>query len=262
LTGPLNLTLLNLGNLSLPTPAIFGHRGASAFAPENTLAAFLKAVELGADGVELDTKLSADGTPVVIHDQTVDRTTNGSGRVGQLTFEQLRRLDAGSKFSPDFKGEPIPTLEEVLKTLGDRCFINVELTNYASTGDALPLKAAALVKQYHLEERVLFSSFHPLNLVRVRRALPGAATALLTLPGFPGKAGRLVFGLWVPHTCLHPHFSTVNAAWVQAAHRSQRRLHVWTVNDPQEMRRLTRLGVDGLISDDPRLARQIMEEAV
>lgn len=249
-------------NLALPTPAIFGHRGASAFAPENTLAAFIKAVELGADGVELDTKLSADGVPVVMHDQTVNRTTNGSGRVIDLTLKQLRQLDAGSKFSPDFKGEPVPTLAEVFETVGSRCFVNVELTNYASVNDALPFKVAGLVRQYHLEERVLFSSFQPLNLVRVRRALPGAATALLTLPGFAGKVGRLVFGLWTPHTCLHPHFNTVSAGWVQAAHRAKRRLHVWTVNDPAEMRRLKMLGVDGLISDDPRLARQIMEEAL
>jgi glycerophosphoryl diester phosphodiesterase len=103
-------------------PAIFAHRGASAFAPENTMAAFELAVQEKADAIELDAKLTADGQVVVIHDQTVDRTTDGRGRVGDMSLAQLRQLDAGSHFARAFQGERIPTLDEVLAALGDKIF--------------------------------------------------------------------------------------------------------------------------------------------
>ncbi|HEY9089295.1 MAG TPA: glycerophosphodiester phosphodiesterase family protein, partial [Anaerolineaceae bacterium] len=154
-------------------PLVLAHRGASAFAPENTLAAFRRAVELGAHGVELDAKLSADGHIVVIHDQTVDRTTNGSGKVRQKTLAELRELDAGSKFRPAFAGETIPTLEEVLESVGRQCLVDVELTNYASPFDPLPERAAALVRRMGLQAQVIFTSFFPGNLARARRVLPG-----------------------------------------------------------------------------------------
>src|SRR3970040_2158507 len=109
-------------------PLILGHRGASAYAPENTLAAFRRALELGADGFELDVTLSADGVPVVIHDDTVDRTTDGSGPVANLTLAQLKQLPAGfrARFGTEFAGERIPTLEEVVARLGQRALLHVE----------------------------------------------------------------------------------------------------------------------------------------
>ena len=140
---------------------VVAHRGASAFAPENTLAAFCLAVEQGADAIELDAKLSADQQIVVIHDKSVERTTDGKGEVRRLTLGQIKSLDAGSFFSSRFAGEPIPTLAEVFEEVGKRVLINVELTNYASPTDDLVDRTAALVKQFGLEERVLFSSFHP-----------------------------------------------------------------------------------------------------
>ena len=115
---------------SLPQPVIFAHRGAAVYAPENTLAAFELALTQGADAIELDVKLSAEGCAVVIHDDTVDRTTNGAGRVKNLTLADLRSLDAGSAFSEKYSGEKIPLLEEVFEAVGGRALINVELTNY------------------------------------------------------------------------------------------------------------------------------------
>src|SRR3990172_10900022 len=111
----------------LPRPAILAHRGASAYAPENTLAALELALRQRADGLELDAKLSADGQVVVIHDQRVDRTTDGHGRVGQMDFEALRRLDAGSWYDSSFRGQKIPTLVEVLERVGGQLLVNVEL---------------------------------------------------------------------------------------------------------------------------------------
>jgi len=139
-------------------PLIIGHRGASAHAPENTIAAFQLALKFGADAVELDAKLSADGAIVVIHDQTVDRTTNGQGKISEFSLTEIKKLDAGSKFDLQFEGEAIPTLEEVFEVVGGKLLINVELTNYAMPNDDLPERVAELVKRMKME-MVLFFQF-------------------------------------------------------------------------------------------------------
>lgn len=243
----------------LTRPVIFAHRGASAHAPENTLAAFQLALEHGADGVELDAKLTADGAVVVIHDQTVQRTTGGQGVVRAMTLAQLKALDAGSFFDSAFAGEPIPTLAEVFEALGQRAIINVEITNYTSVGDALPDKIADLVLQFGLQERILFSSFHPFNLMRVKRRLPEVPVALLTQAGAPGRLLRGGLGRLFSPRYLHPYITDVDAASLARDHRWGRRVNVWTVNDPAEMARLLKLGIDGIITDDPRTARRVME---
>ena len=149
---------------SLPRPAIFAHRGASAHAPENTLAAFKTALEQGADAIELDAKLSSDGIVVAIHDESVNRTTGAPGLVSQTSLAGLRALDAGSFLSDKFCGEKIPTLEEVFEAVGQRTFINVELTNYKTPDDHLIESVCMLVRKFRMQERVLFSSFLPSNL--------------------------------------------------------------------------------------------------
>lgn len=244
----------------IPSPVIYAHRGASAHAPENTLAAFQLALEHGADGVELDAKLSADGQVVVIHDQTVDRTTGAHGIVREMTLAQLKALDAGSSFSSEFAGEPIPTLEEVFVAVGQKTLINVEITNYNSVTDALPDRITDLVIQYNLQERVLFSSFHPLNLIRIRRRLPDTPAAILTQPGSDGKLLRGWFGRLFARGFIHPYFTDVNAETMAVERRAGRRVNAWTINDPEEMLRLFNLRIDGIITDDPRLARRVLEE--
>src|SRR5512140_263558 len=123
----------------LPRPVVFAHRGASAHAPENTLASFDLAFAQGADAIELDAQLTADGEIVVFHDATLDRATDGTGRLSQKTLAELRALDAGSSFSPKHRGEKIPLLEEVFDAVGKKLFINVELKNYhAPRNDLVP----------------------------------------------------------------------------------------------------------------------------
>jgi glycerophosphoryl diester phosphodiesterase len=239
---------------------VIAHRGASAHAPENTLAAFHLALDHAADGIELDAKLTVDGHVVVIHDQTVDRTTGAHGLVRQMTLAQLKALDAGTSFAPAFSGEPIPTLAEVFEVVGGRTLINVEITNYASPTDALPDKIADLVIQYQLQESILFSSFHPLNLLRIRRRLPETPAAILTLPGKPGRILRGRVGRWFSPRFIHPYYSDLSAASIEMEHRKNRRINAWTVNEPEDMKRLFKFGIDGIITDDPRLARQVMEE--
>jgi glycerophosphoryl diester phosphodiesterase len=243
----------------LPRPAIIAHRGASAHAPENTLAAFELALRQGADGIELDAKLTRDGHVVVIHDQTTDRTTEGHGRVIDKRLNELRKLDAGSHFDISYRGEQIPTLEEVFKAVGQLTYINVELTNYASMTDSLPEKAADLVRRFKIERRVFFSSFNPIALIRARRALPEVPVGLLASPGKKGRWARSWLGRLVSYQSLHPERGDVNPSLVQKLHRRSSPVFVWTVNDPEEMRRLAHMGVDGIITDDPLLARQVLD---
>jgi glycerophosphoryl diester phosphodiesterase len=238
----------------LPRPVIFAHRGASAFAPENTLAAFRLASELGAPAIELDVKLNADGQVVVIHDQTVDRTTNGHGDVRNSSLAALRDLDAGRYFDPQYAGEKIPLLSEVLETVGHQMLVNIELTNYATTRDQLVEKVAELVKQHAMTDRVLFSSFTPFNLLRMHRLLPDTPSGLLALEGRSGIIARSFMGRWITPKIIHPFRDDVTPVFVARQKRVNRRIHVWTVNDPLEMKRLFDLGVDGIFTDNPRLA--------
>ncbi|RME88298.1 MAG: glycerophosphodiester phosphodiesterase [Anaerolineae bacterium] len=236
----------------LPTPLIIAHRGASAHAPENTLAAFELAAQQGADAIELDAKLSADGEVVVIHDASVDRTTDGHGRVKDLPLAALRELDAGD-------GQRIPTLDEVFAAVGHRLYINVELTNYTTPRDALTEKVTALVARHGLQQRVWLSSFYAANLKKAARLLPEVPRALLALPGLPGWWARSFGFAFGDYAALHPHLRDVTPQQVQRVHRLRRRIHVWTVNEPDAMRRLHRWGVDGIFTDDPRLARETLK---
>jgi glycerophosphoryl diester phosphodiesterase len=241
-------------------PIIFGHRGACAYAPENTMASFQLAADQGADAIELDAKLSADGQVVVIHDQSVERTTNGKGAVRSLNLADLKKLDAGTSFSDKFAGEPIPTLEEVFIALGKKVYINVELTNYSSGLDVLPDKVAALVKKHKLEDWVLFSSFFILNILRIRTLLPQTPAAILTLEGKEGKILRGNVGRLAAPEIIHPYKTDATEEFIQKQHDLRRRVHVWTVNEPAEMRRLFKANVDGIFTDDPITALKIKGE--
>ncbi len=243
----------------LGRPFVFGHRGAPAHAPENTLLAFERALQDGADGLELDVKLSRDGQVVVMHDASLERTTDGTGRVNRHSLDALRQLDAAAHFPAVTERVPVPTLEEVLARFGQRTIINIELTNYTSPFDALPRRVIALVRRFGLQERVLISSFFPQNLWQVAVFAPLLYRGMLAEPN---RLGRVVNrGLWrVGAQALHPHLQDVTPQLVAAVHRAGGRVHVYTVNRPQDMRRLRSWGVDAIFTDDPALARQVFSE--
>ena len=234
------------------------HRGASAVAPPNTLAAFSKAAELGADGIEFDVHLSADGVPVVIHDFTVDATTDGHGRVAGLTVAQLKQLDAGSAFDPAFAGERIPTLEEVLRSVGDTLLLNVELKSMDLRDTGLEQAVIAQVEQHGLSDRVLLSSFNPLSLRRAKKIAPQIPAGLLYAPDLPLPLRHAWLSPLVRHEARHPAHQMVDERYVAWAQRHGYRVNVWTVNDPDEMRRMLDLGVDGIITNVPDILRTII----
>ncbi len=241
----------------MPISLILGHRGAKKYAPENTLASFSLALEQGADGVELDAKLTADGVVVVHHDVTLERTTNGSGRLAQFPLDALRELDAGCFFSEKFRGEKIPTLEEVFESIGKRAVINVELTNYSTPRDRLVETVCELVRRHALQKSIVFSSFFAGNLKKTAQILPEVPRGLLTQVSILGLWGRSFGFDFGNYAALHPYVSDVTAQQVQRVHRLNRKINVWTVNTEDDMRRLMDWGVDGLITDDPLLAVRV-----
>jgi len=238
----------------LSQPVIFAHRGASAHAPENTLAAFELALTQQADAIELDVKLSADEQVVVIHDPTVDRTTNGKGRVQDLALAELKKLDCGSFFSGNHAAEKIPTLEEVFESVGKRIFINIELTNYKTPRDNLSEVVCMLVKKHQMQKRIIFSSFHASNLSKARSYLPDVPRGLLAMDGLQGVWARSFGFTFGKYDALHPNLKDITQQEINRVHRLKRRVHVWTVNKEQDMRRLFNWGVDGIFTDDPQLA--------
>lgn len=244
-----------------PRPLIIGHRGSPVHAPENTLASFAVAAAQGADAIEFDVKLSADGEVIVLHDATVDRTTNGTGKANRMTLASLQELDAGSWFSERFAGERIPTLDSVCAAFGQRLYLNIELTNYTSPFDPLVPKTVAIVRKHGLQDRVVFSSFFPWNLARARRLLPETPCALLI---GPGRQGRWLIASALRsrrYWALHPHFSLVTPTLVQQAHAASARVHVWTVNEDDDLRRMAEWGVDAVFTDDVARACRLLREA-
>jgi glycerophosphoryl diester phosphodiesterase len=246
----------------IPFPAIIAHRGGSAFAPENTLAAFQYAVDHGADGVELDVHLSADGEVIVIHDADLGRTTNGSGSVYQKNLAELKELDAGSWFGPQFAGQRIPTLGEVFELINDRLFVNVELKGPGLFRSALPARVVELVRQYSLAEQVIFSSFNPWQLQQIGRLLPGSRLGLLLPPGGIGGVVRILSKPIVTPWAYHPHYRSVTPAFFARAAHEARPVLAYTVNQAEEIRRLCELGIYGIITDDPETALALRAERI
>ena len=241
----------------LSRPIIIAHRGDKTNAPENTLAAFKMAAENGADAIEFDVKLTVDGRVIVLHDKTVNRTTNGTGKISQLPFTAVKDLDAGAWFSEKFRGERIPTLDEVFETVDKRLYINVELTNYATPGDGLATKVVDLVKKHGLQNRMLFSSFFSRNLQMTRLLLPEVPRGLLCMRGILGSWGR-TFSWSGDYFALHPYLTDVDPRLVYRVQAAGKRVHAWTVNLEEDLQRMIGLGVDAIITDDPVLALRML----
>lgn len=239
----------------------WAHRGASGHAPQNTLAAFVLAADMGADGIELDVHLSSDGQVVVIHDDTVDATTDGTGRVSQMTLAALQSLDAGGWFDSQFAGQRIPTLGQVFDAVGDRLLINIEIKVEVGYHPlAQEAETVRLIAEHGMAERVILSSFSPRSLRRLYRLAPDLARGFLYGRAEPAFLPWLLRQFYVPLAALHPQFSLVSARYAGAAHRRGLRVNAWTVNDAADMRRLRDWGVDGIITNYPDVLRGVLSE--
>jgi glycerophosphoryl diester phosphodiesterase len=201
-------------------------------------------------------RLTADNQIIVLHDQTVDRTTNGSGDAAKIPLEALRELDAGSWFSDRFCNEKIPTLDEVFEMFGDRLFMNIELKNYSTPNDGLVSKVAEVIKRHKISERLWFSSFLPSNLKIAEQLLPSVPRGLLAPPLWRGTSARRDWQ-YGRYQSLNPFFLDTTSNLVRRIHAQGGRVFVFTVNRAIEMRRLSKIGVDGILTDDPALALRL-----
>jgi glycerophosphoryl diester phosphodiesterase len=241
------------------TPLIIAHRGASGYAPENTLTAFRKAVELGCRMIELDVRLSADEVPVVLHDGTLARTAGDPRRINQLTVEQLRQLDAGKWFAPEFTGERIPTLAEALSAIPDTVTVNIELKpNTPGQLHRLAEQVYAVIAEQRAERRVLCSSFAHKVLWALRRRAVALPLGYLV----EGRVAQEHFteakGLQAMALILQGQWTT--PAVVRQAHANQLKVFSYTINRPLQMRQLLTRGADGLMTNYPDRLAQVIEK--
>ncbi len=239
----------------LRRPIVFAHRGASAYAPENTLSAFELAIKQGAPAIELDATLTKDQMVVVFHDSSTERICGYKGKINQMTLAEIKKLDAGSYFDPSFKGERIPTLEEVFDLVGDQLLINIELKNYLTPFDSLPQLVASLVRKWGLQTNVLISSFNPIAVWKIKKLLPETPIALLALDGNSGWLARSRIGEILKYQAIHLHYSDVDANSIAYHHAKGHLVSVYTVNEATLLRSLFERGVDGIFTDDPILAQ-------
>jgi glycerophosphoryl diester phosphodiesterase len=253
------------------SPLSIAHQGGDRVWPGNTMFAFERAAELGVDCLEMDLHLSADGEIVVIHDDSVDRTTDGEGPVAGMTVAELKAFDAGHDWmaedgSHPFRGQgiQIPTLREVFEAFPDMRMV-VEIK--PPTPEMVP-PLGELIREYERADRTMVGSFHADNLEVFRDQFPDAATSLgrkevrlfyllqrIFLAGFHAPPGQ---ALQVPET--HKGRRIVSDSFVSAAHERGMKVHVWTVDDAEDMRRLLAMGVDGIITDRPDRLMEVLGE--
>lgn len=237
-------------------PKIWAHRGASGYYPENTMPAFEKAVEMGADGIELDIQLTRDNQIVVLHDEWIDRTSDGKGWLKDFSLEELRRYNF-NRTHPKEGRLCIPTMQEVFELIRPTNLrINIELKTGIVFYEQLEEKILGLTKEMGMEDRVIYSSFNHYTIKKIRELEPGAQTGFLYSDGtmdMPQYAKR--YGVNALHPALYnlqyPHF-------LEECRQDGLKVHVWTVNEPEHMELCCRYGVDAIITNYPDRALEIV----
>jgi len=242
---------------SIPYPLIIAHRGYSGKYPENTLAAFQAALDAHADMVELDITLTRDRKIVVIHDDRLERTTNGRGLVTDYAMEDLRNLDAGSWFNPRFSGERLPELEEVLDLLNGKLLVNIEIKSSAfethHPKGTIEQQTVELIRRKKMQDSVIISSFEWQFLERIRRIKGAPAVSLLSGEDKGTKAvtecKRLSVFSW------HQDKNTIDSFIIERMHKADIKVFAYTVNSKKNFNQLIKMGVDGVFTNDPVMLR-------
>lgn len=229
------------------------HRGASALAPENTIAAFRAAAEQGAKWVELDVALLADDTLVVIHDDSVDRTTSGTGNLGAMTWAEASALDAGSWFNAKFAGEQLPTLDQTIAALGElglSANIEIKQHEHHKSLDLLVSSVQAAIRQRASQTKVMISSFDAECLKAMHRLEPELEMAMLWTMPPQDWAEQLAA---IPATTIHMHYKALSIGLLEETSRRGIKVRAWTCNSPLELVSFWGAGLAGVISDNPKL---------
>lgn len=230
---------------------IFAHRGASMYAPENTMASFELAYEMGAEGIETDVHLTKDQMPVLMHDEKVDRTTNGKGYIKEYTLNQLKKLDAGSWLSEKYKGTQIISLEELLIWAKSKSLcLNIELKNNKIDYEHLETIVYEMLKHYQLLDRTIISTFSVKSLKRLKQFYQEVEIALLTAKGSKQLINKAI-DLGV--NSLHIEYSSLTTTLVERAHQKNIAIRVYTVNKPIQIVRCLSKKCDGIFTDVPDL---------
>ena len=234
----------------------YGHRGFSGKYPENTMLAFRKAVEIGVDGIELDVQLSKDGEVVICHDETVDRTTNGKGRIKDLTLAQLKQLNASAAFAGRYGVNEIPTLREYFELVKDLPIeTNVELKTGVYEYEGIEEKVWALIQEFHLEDRICISSFNHFSVLRMKKIAPQLKfgflfdTWLIDAGAYCAKHGMDSF---------HPNYHNLTHEVVAEVKRHGLEIKTYTVNTEEDVRDLASKGVDVVIGNYPDMAKEVL----
>ncbi len=234
---------------------IFGHRGSAGTHPENTMISFEQAYKDGADGIELDVQLSKDGIPVVIHDEKVNRTTDGKGLVKDLSLMELKKLNAVHKFKKQYKHADIPTLEEVLEWASKKqTIVNIELKNSIVPYAGMEEKVLALIDKYKMEHLIIFSSFNHYSIARLHTLAPEMEKAVLYMEGIYKPWD---YTKWVGGKGIHPHIKAATPSIIQRAQHAGVPVRPFTVNDEKTMKRLFEEGCAGFFTDYPQKAVQL-----
>jgi glycerophosphoryl diester phosphodiesterase len=236
---------------------IFAHRGSAGTHPENTMVSFKEAERVGADGIELDVQMTKDGEIVVIHDETIDRTTDGSGWVKDFTYRELKKFDASYKFTGQYGFCPIPLLEEVLSWgKQTNLLFNIELKNGLIQYERLEERVIHLIKRYRLDDRVILSSFNHNSMALCHRIAPEIETALLYMENLyqPWKYVRVIGA-----SGLHPYHVTVSEPFVRDAHAHRVSVRPFTINKESIMKKMFQYKVDAIFTDYPEKARELLE---
>lgn len=216
--------------------AMIGHRGAMGLEPENSLSSFERAISLGCDMIELDVRSTRDGKVIIMHDGTVDRTTNGRGTVSRMSLAEIESLRLAN-------GEMIPTLDDILERYGTRCMLNIEIKDEDSV-----LSSCEAVRRMKLLEHVIFSSFHSPWLVRIKLKFPRARTAFISEDR---DLDMVKIALNLEAEAIHASSRITNRKLIEKAHANGLKFNVWIVNRPWGMRKIVKLGADGIITDRP-----------
>ncbi|MBS7657593.1 MAG: glycerophosphodiester phosphodiesterase family protein [Candidatus Bathyarchaeia archaeon] len=238
---------------------IIAHRGASGYAPENTLASFLKAIELNADAIECDVHLTKDGVPIVIHDEELSRTTNWKGYIKDYYLIELKSLSAGykSRFGNQFESEKIPTLKEVFEVCKNKVGVVIEIKNGPFFYDRIEEKIIELIKEFNMEDWVIISAFDHQTVKKIKKLNRRLVTAII-FSGCPVKP--TLDALLAYADGLHLEWCYLKQNVIEEAEKDNLFINVWTVNNEENIKKMLLMNVNGVITDYPDLGVKVRRE--